>query len=538
MGKEYVTALYIRLSDEDNDLDETKTESGSILNQRNMLKIYVKNSSELSLTKVTEFVDDGYSGMNFERPAFKEMMQKVRAGNIHCIIVKDFSRLGRNYVEVGNLMEQIFPFLNIRFISVNDNYDSDFNQSTAGIEVGFKNLIYELYSKDLSKKIKKSKQMLANKGCFSGPVPPYGYKKSENDKHKLVIDEEAANNVRRIFAMAVDDYSCMEIAKIFNEEKMPSPMEYFRKASGKAPNKAKIFWSNNIVRKILSNECYLGKMIGGKSRAVGRRNKNEVVPKNERIIVENCHEPIVSYEEFYKANQKFNIKKGAYKKKDDLLFVKKIKCNGCGHYMYYTDESERSYYCHTALITNNASKCFDGKMKEKVIAEVVLRSITQAAKMAVEAREKLLKEKRDVTIDYASLIKAKESEIQRLKLSKITLFESFSLKKISDVRYKAETGKADEKLSTLERQLAELSLQKKYSAEGGNDFIDNFINYGDLEELNKEMVDVLVDSVIVRSLKKVEIIWNFKDAYIEAVKYLKGTDIFNSISSSGVRHNG
>jgi len=194
-----ILAEYIRLSQE----DENQGESNSIRNQRELLNAFVESSPDLSQYEVVEFCDDGYSGTNFDRPGVKSLLDEVRAGNIQCIIVKDLSRFGRNYIDIGDYLEQIFPFLGVRFISVNDHFDSnDFDGTTGGLDVGFRNLIYSLYSKDLSQKVRSAKKTRMEKGEFIGSHAPYGYAKSSENRKKLVVDEKAAAVVRRIFAMA------------------------------------------------------------------------------------------------------------------------------------------------------------------------------------------------------------------------------------------------------------------------------------------------------------------------------------------------
>lgn len=192
-------AIYIRVSLEDDDLQNGKAESSSITNQRELLRSFIMEKNEFAGCRIKEFFDDGFTGRNFDRPGFQNMITECQAGNVKCIIVKDLSRLGRNYVEVGNLLEQLFPFLGIRVISVNDSYDSDtFNGQTGGIDVAFKNLVYNLYSRDLSQKVKSAVTTRMKRGEYIGPFGLFGYKKSDTDIHKLVVDEDAALIVRRI----------------------------------------------------------------------------------------------------------------------------------------------------------------------------------------------------------------------------------------------------------------------------------------------------------------------------------------------------
>lgn len=198
-------AMYIRLSLEDTDVKSSeKNESNSITNQRDMIMRYIRDNKEFSDYLIKEYLDDGFTGRNFEREGFQNLITACKQGSVQCIIVKDFSRLGRNYVEVGNLLEQLFPFLGIRVISINDGYDSNsFVGQTGGIDVAFKNLVYNLYSRDLSQKVKAAVTSRMKRGEFLSPYGIYGYKKDSENIHKLVIDDEAAQVVRRIFDMVI-----------------------------------------------------------------------------------------------------------------------------------------------------------------------------------------------------------------------------------------------------------------------------------------------------------------------------------------------
>ena len=222
-------ALYIRLSKEDDDvgISSEKEESNSITNQRMLLYDYLKSHPEFQDYRIIEKCDDGYSGKKFDRPQFVELMELVKQREVDCIIVKDFSRFGRDYIEIGDYLEQLFPFLGVRFIAVNDRYDSqEGGKQTAGLEVAFKNFIYDFYSRDTSKKIRNVRNKMAKAGQFASANAPYGYLKSAEDKHKLVIDEEAAVVVREIFQLRLSGLSGNKIAAILNERAIPSPAQY------------------------------------------------------------------------------------------------------------------------------------------------------------------------------------------------------------------------------------------------------------------------------------------------------------------------
>jgi DNA invertase Pin-like site-specific DNA recombinase len=224
---EYTVALYIRLSAADEDKDG---ESDSVVNQRDLLNHYVSSNAEFSECKILTFIDDGYTGTNFDRPAANDMLEKAKKGEVNCIIVKDFSRFGRNYIEVGDYLEQIFPFLGVRFISVNDRFDSKNNTGfTAGLDVAFKTFLHSLYSKDISFKVRNGKIAKAQKGEHLCKLAPYGYQKSTTEKNKLVVDEEIAPVIRHIYDLALKGMLQAEIAKQLNSENIDTPLVHRKK---------------------------------------------------------------------------------------------------------------------------------------------------------------------------------------------------------------------------------------------------------------------------------------------------------------------
>lgn len=302
MSGQYVTAIYLRISDEDENPGEAR-ESESISGQRFLLTDFVRGHRELSESRIIELVDDGFSGTNFDRPGIKKLLEMAKTHQVNCIVVKDFSRFGRNYLEVGNYLEQIFPFLGIRFLSVNDHFDSSENIGAAGaIEVGFKNIIHEAYSKDLSEKIRSVRRMMAEQGKFVTAFAPYGYRKSEATKNQLIVDAECAVVVRRIFDLFLSGMGNTAIARLLNKEEIPSPYmvrtqrkENFHRNGCKEEN----HWTAGTVSRILSDQRYVGDAVYGKVSPKEIGSKKEVrVPEENWIIVPDAHPCIVKRELF------------------------------------------------------------------------------------------------------------------------------------------------------------------------------------------------------------------------------------------------
>lgn len=249
-------AIYLRISVD----DENRSESDSIINQRNLLRSYIAAAPTLSAGEVLEFSDDGWSGTNFNRPKVQELLELARFGVIRCIVVKDLSRWGRNYPEVNEYLDQIFPFLGIRFISVNDHYDSnDYKGATAPIDVAFSSIMHDMYCKELSIKVKQSHLAKAQKGEYVTGTVPFGYLRSKEKKNQLVIDEGAAVIIRRIFDMACNGISTIRIAATLNEDGVATPL-IWRKRNGrsmlgyKLEDSKQTYWENSVIRKILRDD--------------------------------------------------------------------------------------------------------------------------------------------------------------------------------------------------------------------------------------------------------------------------------------------
>ena len=319
---EQFLAEYLRLSVEDGDVvsNDLKSESDSIVHQRELITRYINDKQIYPVMQPVEFVDDGYSGTNFDRPAVRQMLSMVREGKICCIIVKDLSRFGRNYLEVGDYLEQIFPFMGVRFIAINDGYYSDdYIGTTGGIEIAFKSLLYDMYSKDLSEKMRSSLFVRRKRGDFIGPKAPFGYQFSGNKK-VLAVDDVAAQYVKRIFELACKGYGTGKIAKILNEEKVPTPGRYKNQRSPlqgyhndiqKESRKEQYhiideygYWNSGKVRKVLQNKVYLGIVVNGKNKVteIGG-NHFRHVPDEEQICVPNRHEAIITEQEFRLASE-------------------------------------------------------------------------------------------------------------------------------------------------------------------------------------------------------------------------------------------
>ena len=331
MSNQKLIIGYYRLSME----DDSEGESNSIINQRKLVKDYISNIPELASMPFQEFYDDGYSGSSMDRPAIKLVLEFARENKVQCIVVKDFSRFARNYIEMGTYLEQIFPFLGVRFISISDRYDSkDYKGKSSDIEVQFKGLIADFYVKDQSVKVKAAVSTRRGKGEYCCGSAPYGYRINPENKKELVIVEDEAEVIRRVFELTNQRYSKMEICRLFNEEGVLTPLQSMsrrQKSDSKKAASRGLQWTSDMIRKIVDDKTYIGCMVYGKTKIPDPGTGKEVpVPRNQWKVMENHHEPIVSKEVFEKA-QSLQIrytKKSKFDRETTLLGGY-VKCGNC-----------------------------------------------------------------------------------------------------------------------------------------------------------------------------------------------------------------
>jgi Site-specific recombinases, DNA invertase Pin homologs len=374
--KRYRAAVYIRLSREDGD----KEESNSVTNQREYIYAFIQSNPDISVE--CERIDDGYSGVTFDRPGFNQMLSDIRSGRVNCVVVKDLSRFGRNYIEAGRYLEHIFPFIGVRFIAINDGYDSTAAESrTDSILIPFKNLINDAYSRDISVKIRSQLEVRRKRGDFVGSFPVYGYFRSQDNKNQLVIDEYAANIIRDIFKWKINGFSNQKIADRLNDSGVHSPYEYKLllqwsfQTSFKRNDRAR--WSAAAIGRILSNETYTGVLLQGKETTPNYKVKKRIKkPSADWIRIQNAHPPIISKDVFeltahlIKADTRI-----APGRKSVYPFSGILECNGCRGGMtrkkIKKSGNEYVYYICTAN-KNNPSICSSHRISETALENAVL----------------------------------------------------------------------------------------------------------------------------------------------------------------------
>ncbi len=517
--EERFVAEYLRLSMEDGDVvsDNAKEESDSILHQRNLITQYLRDKSLYLGTQTIEFVDDGYSGTNFERPAVKRMLSMVREGKICCVVVKDISRFGRNYLEVGDYLEQIFPFMGVRFIAVGDGYDSaDYEGTTGGIEIAFKSFLYDMYSKDLSVKMRSALKIRRKRGDFIGPRPPFGYCFSDNKK-VLAVDEEAAEYVRKIFGLACNGYSTGKIAIKLNEEHIPTPGQY--------KNREKVqyhildgegYWNSKMVLKILENKVYLGTVVNGKYRVtkVGG-NQFKRVADEERICVSNKHEAIITDQEFLKASEVIRYRgcqKGKeHKGKQESILLGKLRCGNCKRSLNrITCTKVPCFICEREKY-NEGRGCFSGRIKEPEAERIVLGYINQRLEQQRKEQECQEQETQGqdggsskfVVVHKKNNAALLEKKLDALKVEKQYLYEQFKLGQLEKEAYLNKVGVLREE----ERMIGEEIRRGKEEKDEDRKQQKRESCQRKVECLTKEIVEQMIEAVYVDEEGEIEVDW-------------------------------
>lgn len=526
MDKDYIILLYLRLSIED---DRSRTgeadESNSIANQRMLLYNFIKSKPEFKDCTVTELCDDGYSGTNFERPAMKKLLERVKKKAVDCIIVKDLSRFGRDYLTVSDYVEQIFPFLGVRFISVNDGYDSlNYEGTTGGIDLAFRNVVYAWYSKDISEKEKSGKRAKAMGGNYLSAFAPMGYRKDEKNKNKLVVDEKSSEIVRYIFKLAGAGLPVAEIAKMLDADNIPTPCQLKREQGlshkwweGVCDRK---LWDTSSITRILRDERYLGKSV------YGRRYCPEVGVKKTRksdrenwIVVPESHEPIITEEEFQQAQTMLRQPvRYPHRRSCNALFSGKLRCGVCGYALVRQKKKNPSYRCETWKRTQSFD-CTQEAMPEEDIKEAVWRAIQLYCKVLLEKQSLNKAQPAEILEEnIRTQILAYQSAGRGLDEQKAIAYERFmdgDLGKDQYIHRKDTISRQQEeikmKIEKLEKERLELRQQEK-DAHPSVQELEACLH---AKELNRRMVETFVKSIYVYKNKAIRIEWLFEDVVMK-----------------------
>ncbi len=522
---------YIRLSY----TDDKSAESNSVSNQRKLIDDYLTQHSEIEV--VCEKVDDGYSGVLYDRPAFLEMMELIKSGAANCVIVKDLSRLGREYIETGRYLRREFPAYGVRFIAINDNVDT-LNDKPDDLTVSVKNIINEAYSRDISVKTRSALDIKRRSGDFVGAFTVYGYLKT-GDKHKsLTVDPFAANVVRDIFRKRLDGFSAYHIAEKLNKAGILSPLAYKRSnglpyAKGGYADTEDCKWSATTILRILSDETYTGTMVQGKQTTPHFKLKErELKPSEDWVRVENTHEAIIDKADFDSVQRLKGLDTRTSPQSDKVyLFSGMLICGCCGGRM--TRKINRSngkeyvyYYCPTG----KKGGCKSSSMiKESELTECVQSSLKAHINSVVSLHSLITSISRDrinqgLAQEYTGYIKSNEEQLARVESFKRKLYENLVggvLSKEEFLQYKAKySAKAEEIKAAIQSWNDKLSEVLENRGER-NRWLNHLLQFAEMEEIDRSLVSRLIQSIKISADKQIEVRFNYQDEYQKAVAFIE-----------------
>ena len=518
---------YNRLSKEDGD----KPESDSIQNQHSINQKhldYLREQGE-QIESVTVYSDDGYAGGNFNRPRYQDMIRDIECGKINCIIFKDNSRLGRNYPELGRLMEDYFPQKGVRVISVLNNLDSVKDpRGYCSAIVSFSNIVNDDYIRQLSIKIKCTLAMKRERGEFTGNYAPFGYQKDPADHHKLVVDEEQAEIVRKIFDWYEGGMSANSIAKRLNAMQVMTPGDFKIRDGCKSfithdqkSNKIRT-WAVNTVATILKNEVYIGNMVQGKHKSASYRSKKMVLTdESEWTVVEGTHEPIISDEQFAIIHERFARRtRVAPEKTQTYLLSGLIVCGQCGHTLNRAvSQGYPRYRCLTR--TYAPDKCQCPSVKEDYLEELILQTVQSQIQRLVDVKEVIdaarqFKSTDGTKNEYMLALNKAKREQERLQDAQFHLYDDLQsglLRREEYIRfrerYEAEIAVQEAKIEEMIQSL----LQLKEARQQDDAFVSFFQKYGNIERLDRDTVNQLIQRVVFHDKQNIEVYFRFADEY-------------------------
>ena len=531
-SKKYNGAIYLRLSKEDGDVAAgSRQESNSISNQKNLVQDYLESQKDIEVVSVR--IDDGYSGVDFNRPEFQAMMKDIRDRKVDCVIVKDLSRFGRNYIEVGRYIEKIFPILGVRFIAINDNYDS-INENNSGIVTAFKNLVNDSYIRDLSVKIRSNLEAKRKKGEFTGSFAAYGYRKSETNKGQLVVDEFAAGVIRDIFNMKLGGMSPGAIADKLNDSHILSPMEYkismgenFR-TSFKTNKKAK--WAAGTVLRILENEVYTGVLVQGKRGTPNHKIKRmEVKDKKDWIRADNTHEAIIDkfyYDTIQRIMERETRRppsgKGIY------LLGGLIYCGNCGKPMIHKickgrkkhkDDIPNEYVYYVCKTNKEVKGCSGHRISEKVLFDTVFKELKYHIRTVLDVEDVLGKidkvQLNEIQVKKLNAhILCKQEELMKAAELKSGIYEDFKDGILDREEYQSLKTEFNNRIEEAKEAISLYNDEKRKLADNKNpkyEWMEYFKKYKELKELTREAAVIFIDRILIYEGNRIKIRYTFGD---------------------------
>lgn len=535
----YRVGGYVRLSVE----DSGKPGADTMNAQKELLEKYIASQADMQLCRL--YCDNGRTGTNFQRPAFNRLMDDVRGGKIDCIVVKDLSRFGRNYIETGNYLEQVFPFLDVRFVAVNDNFDTlTAERSQDAYIVPLKNIMNAVYSKDISRKILPALSTKQQNGDFIGSWAAYGYQKCADDRHRIEPDEETAPVVWDIFQWRLSGLSYQNIARKLNERGIPSPARYhYLKGDAKSERYANTLWNIYMVKRILSNEVYLGHMVQGCKRSgFSEGRKPYQVPKSEWIIVRNTHEPLIDEDTFREVQRMAEEVSSAYRgrlgRHDDLGTIPNILrglvyCADCGRtmkrYKKVTNKGTHLYYTYICRThTGDPLSCPKKNLHETELMEILWDTLRREIALADDLDKLAQQYSRSArAINQRTAVEreiaAVKQALARSKMLYDSLYQNYADKLMTEreytemkQKYRSDMEQAQVQLESLEQQQKEARHQ---TAE--NPWLTVCGQHRQERSLTEGMVHALIERVEVDAKNHVSITLRHRDEYHALLRLLE-----------------
>ncbi len=506
----YRAAIYCRLSKD----DDLKGESASIANQRDMLEKYCKKQG---WEVVSVYQDDGYTGLNMERPSLKRMLKAVEQRQVNLVITKDLSRLGRNYLQTGYLTEDFFPRNGVRYIAMNDGIDTLLDNNDI---VPFKNILNELYSKDISKKVHSSYLLKAQKGQFTGSVAPFGYKKDPDNKNHLIVDEETAPVIKQIFAYALEGHGPNYIRRRLEEEKIPCPTWWNRKRGlrkvytkweKKDPENGSFMWDFSVIKEILMNPVYIGAIA---SQKVYYNFKIGVIgdkKPNEWIVVEGCHEPVIDKNSFNILQEKLKSRQRPRQNGEISLFAGLIKCGECGKSLTVRtthDKNPKKIYACKTYNSFGKKHCTQHRIDFDTLYSLVLNKIRECAKVALYDKENTAGKLSAICesgqkTGRENLEKSLSKDKERVKVLEkmiVKLYEDMAEGRINDQNFNLILGKTQKEQEELKAKIdknSKLLSDKKQLVHDIEKWKSIIQEYADITELDAVILNRLIKKIIV-----------------------------------------
>ena len=534
----FKVAIYLRLSKEDDDLScssGSKNESNSISNQRKLIYDFMKSHPGLEL--YDEYKDDGKSGSNFDRAEFQRMMKDIEEGKVNCVIVKDQSRFGRDYIDVGKYKEKIFPKLGVRFITINEGYDSLSATSSDDLAFTINSFVYDFYIRDISTKIRTNLTAKKQNGEYAGAFVAYGYVKDSDNKSKLVVDPFAANVVRDIFRWKIEGLSPQNIAIRLNELGIPSPAEYKRlsgsnyKTSFQTSSKA--IWSHVSVRRILKNEIYLGVMIQGKRTTPNYKTKTVVTKaESEWLRVEGTHEAIISVRDFELVQEL--LKDDTHCRAGDVtvpVYAGRIYCGDCGatavrKTVSYAGKRYVYYVCNANK--HDKTVCSRHSIREDVLDQVIYQTVRHQIDLLLDV-DKALRQFENLSWEKHKLkqldasIEIQEEVVRKNNTLRLGIYEDLRAGLLDRSEYESLKKELAERIDEATAAIEKLNKEKREILDGVSkqqSWVEQFRQYENVTELTRPMVIHLIERINIFEDSNIEIVFRHRNQIEEILQFI------------------